>query len=407
MIDFTLWGILSFVSCMIYQLALFRYASTILEQSSKKILLYILLAVINTILILSGSLPFWLTYIFSAIALLIEFKIISKASFRQAFAGATIFTTHISSMHFLALAVYAAIFDILPSEILESVEVRQHSITLAFIVLTAILLVVENIISTRNIKRVTSAKLYSELLSSVAFIFIIFFSIGIYIYLSHEDFSGRLSFVVINTIFVLSIMYFLLLYVINFVNLHEYKRYADELGETYSVIQHQKSSLSSQSQRDDLTNLYNRKFINQILEELFSNPTTGFGLLFIDINRLKYVNDNFGHNNGDKLILFVADILRKVLRDCDVSARIGGDEFLVAIDNISGEAQLDKITFRINELVSIHDEIEDFPVSISIGGVFVDEELRVKGLDNAIAVADSNMRANKSCFYELEGRYVK
>ncbi len=407
MTEFTIWGLISFISCFLYQLALFRYATSILDSCSKKIIYYILFALVNSTLVFISFVPFWYLYIVATIILFIEFKLISKSSLRQNFAGATMFTIHVSSIHFSVIAIYAAIADILPKELLENSVARQQIMTITFIILLIVLLGVSRIIKNRDIKRVTSAKLYSELLSSVSFIFVVYFSIGIYIYFIYDDFPARLSFVIINTVMILSIMYFILLFIINFVNMHEYKRFADELGETYSIIQHQKSSLSAKAQRDDLTNLYNRKFVNQVLDEIFSTPTTGFGLLYIDINRLKYVNDNFGHNSGDKLILFIADALTKVLRDCDVSARIGGDEFLVVIENIINEGQLNKISYRINELISIHDEIEDFPVSVSVGGVFVNDDLRIHGIDNAIAIADENMRKNKAYFYEKEGRYVK
>ncbi len=407
MFEFNLWGLLSALSIAIYQYALFHYASNVLDKGRKSLLANVIFALINTFAIVTLDTPYWFLYVMATAILVVEFKVISKASFRQTFAGATMFTIHVSSLHFLVIAMYTDFNDLMPSEILTSNFYRQRITFITFTILLLMLLVVGLLIPKRDIKRVTTAKLYSEMLGGVAFLFVVYFSIGIYIYFIYESFEYRLQFVIINTIIMLMIMYFILLYVIRFVNMHEYKRYADELGETYSIIQNQKEILSAKVERDDLTGLYNRKYINQMLDNIFVAESDGFGLMYIDVNRLKYVNDNFGHHKGDKLILCVAGVLTKVLRDDDVSARVGGDEFLVIVDNVQSKDQLDKISKRIEELVFIHDEIEDYPVSVSIGSVYVSDDIRRLGVGEAVSLADKTMRENKAAYYEKEGRYIK
>ena len=88
-----------------------------------------------------------------------------------------------------------------------------------------------------------------------------------------------------------------------------------------------------ESNKDSLTDLYNRKFlfnyINLIIKE---NKKDDFALIFIDLDNFKPVNDNFGHEKGDKILKKVANILKENFRKTDFIIRLGGDEFIVLID---------------------------------------------------------------------------
>ncbi len=83
------------------------------------------------------------------------------------------------------------------------------------------------------------------------------------------------------------------------------------------------------SYHDDLTNLYNRRYYNQIME-LYADKK-GSGVFLADINGLKLVNDVFGHHEGDNLLREFANLLREHLPKDSLIARIGGDEFVAVI----------------------------------------------------------------------------
>ena len=79
---------------------------------------------------------------------------------------------------------------------------------------------------------------------------------------------------------------------------------------------------------DKLSNLYNRNKFNNDLATSYTSPYDNIILMFVDLDNLKDINDNFGHSMGDKLIAATAKILREVFENCDIY-RIGGDEFIV------------------------------------------------------------------------------
>ncbi|WP_226415452.1 bifunctional diguanylate cyclase/phosphodiesterase [Shewanella glacialimarina] len=106
---------------------------------------------------------------------------------------------------------------------------------------------------------------------------------------------------------------------------------------------------------DVLTGLPNRKLlaerIQQALDKSHSNNTY-VSIAFIDLDGFKKVNDNYGHNIGDELLITVGTLLKNVLRADDTLARIGGDEFVAVIGNISSPLESDVVVARMLKAVS-------------------------------------------------------
>lgn len=145
---------------------------------------------------------------------------------------------------------------------------------------------------------------------------------------------------------------------------------------------------------DDLTGLYNRAFFEEELSRLESDRFYPVAIIICDIDGLKVVNDTLGHSAGDILIIATAVILRQAFREGDIVARIGGDEFAVALPTCSFEA-LDGACERIRTAIGKHNEENPLaPLSFSIGAAWGDD--RNLSISQIYRNADFEMYRNKS-----------
>ncbi len=110
------------------------------------------------------------------------------------------------------------------------------------------------------------------------------------------------------------------------------------LNTTIGALRERDETLRRMANHDALTGLVNRKFfIEQMEKELMriGEQKGSSALFFFDLDRFKHINDTYGHAAGDRLLVQIADLLRKRLRDDDVLARLGGDEFVALVHNVN------------------------------------------------------------------------
>ncbi len=128
--------------------------------------------------------------------------------------------------------------------------------------------------------------------------------------------------------------------------------------------------LKKMATKDTLTGLGNRNAFDESCERLVSRSTRhddNFGLLVIDLDNFKHVNDSCGHQEGDKVLHTVATDIAAVLRAEDEAFRIGGDEFCCLLD-CPEKASLELIAERISKRIERNDYLRNHGVSCSIGG---------------------------------------
>ena len=93
--------------------------------------------------------------------------------------------------------------------------------------------------------------------------------------------------------------------------------------------------------RDDLTGLWNRRYFTERLAEEIGRarrqPRRQFSIMMVDVNDLRAINDARGHEEGDLVLRWVAELLERALRTHDVICRVGGDEFAVLFPEIGGD----------------------------------------------------------------------
>ncbi len=151
---------------------------------------------------------------------------------------------------------------------------------------------------------------------------------------------------------------------------------------------------------DPLTGAYNRGFIEEYVQEEIRKAKRlkgRFCILLLDLNDFKHINDRYGHNAGDKVLKMVVKKLKESMRDYDLIARWGGDEFLVVLPLERGSEVLDIANRLSNDFRVKYGNIE---VTFSIGYACYPAD--GDNLDRLVHIADSRMYRAKMLFKEVK-----
>ncbi len=125
------------------------------------------------------------------------------------------------------------------------------------------------------------------------------------------------------------------------------------------------ANLVHESETDKMTHFYNKGKYEQMLKSYYPDLST-VAVIFWDVNNLKNTNDTYGHIYGDFLITSIADIIRSRTDDTHKTYRVGGDEFVMIVENPApGEAEM--IAEQCNELIAARNKSSNFPISVSVG----------------------------------------
>ena len=154
--------------------------------------------------------------------------------------------------------------------------------------------------------------------------------------------------------------------------------------------------LYEDSIEDELTGLYNRRGFLSLAKDairLMDHPS--YHILFIDMDKMKGINDSHGHDVGDNALKEAARILRTSFREGDVISRYGGDEFIVFVSAINDKA-IDNIKNRINENVAGFNQCDTsiYELGLTIGHAKY-HSTKNESLQQVINRADKDMYTNK------------
>ncbi|WP_294370783.1 EAL domain-containing protein [Pseudacidovorax sp.] len=166
------------------------------------------------------------------------------------------------------------------------------------------------------------------------------------------------------------------------------------LEQAHHQLQEANDELDRRAVLDPLTGLPNRAFFDDCLAVARTGAARKLAVLFVDLDSFKPVNDSFGHACGDKVLREVAERLRRVLRNGDTVARIGGDEFVVLMEDVTRQADCSLVASRILDELGRPFGVGEPPVQISasIGVALHPDHGRKAAL---VALADAAMQAAK------------
>ena len=156
------------------------------------------------------------------------------------------------------------------------------------------------------------------------------------------------------------------------------------------------------AQHDTLTKLANRSCLLEHLNQAVTDRNH-FGLAFIDLDRFKIVNDSLGHEAGDRLLIQVGKVLQDAVRETDVVARFGGDEFTILFRGIKEASDVSFICDRILMDLKSNTDIEKLPIDVSASiGIVIDTNNQYQNSADALRDADIAMydakTAGKDCY---------
>lgn len=163
--------------------------------------------------------------------------------------------------------------------------------------------------------------------------------------------------------------------------------------------------------QDYMTKLYNRRYFTEtsvLILDLAKRNKTDSSIIMIDIDNFKNINDTYGHNIGDKVIIELSNILQKQTRKSDILSRWGGEEFIILLPNtkpVGATVLAEKMRQSVNQMVlNFKSEIQ-LQFTISIGIAEVDREVDTS-IENVVNRADKalyeakNTGRNKICVFK-------
>lgn len=147
------------------------------------------------------------------------------------------------------------------------------------------------------------------------------------------------------------------------------------------------------SYHDSLTGLYNRSYFDKIRYKLNNIKNTSFGIIIVDLDNLKNINDTYGHNLGDKLIKITSSIIKKSINKKDMAFRYGGDEFIIILEDIDSDLVINTVK-NLKSKIKLYNDKNRIPnVKASIGYSFSEYSHNI--FDEVFIIADKNMYENK------------
>ena len=149
-------------------------------------------------------------------------------------------------------------------------------------------------------------------------------------------------------------------------------------------LERDKNNIKKLAELDPLTQIYNRVKLNEMFNSIFFKAkkyNTIVTMILFDIDHFKQINDNYGHNVGDKVLKELSSLVRGLLRDDDIFARWGGEEFVVVLEGISLQ-EMTKLASRLRE------EIDKFPFDV------------VEHITCSFGVTQFNQSDTESLFFE-------
>ena len=169
-----------------------------------------------------------------------------------------------------------------------------------------------------------------------------------------------------------------------------------ELLEARDLLEKKTEELTAVSRRDSLTPLLNRRAAKEDINALIVQSSCAFfplSFLLLDIDFFKNINDSFGHKVGDRVLINLSKVILGQVRETDVVARWGGEEFLIVLYQATFES-IKCFSERLHSAISTILLPDGRPITVSIGGSVLDKN----GLAQSDVIASQLLKADKALY---------
>jgi diguanylate cyclase (GGDEF)-like protein/PAS domain S-box-containing protein len=158
--------------------------------------------------------------------------------------------------------------------------------------------------------------------------------------------------------------------------------------------------------QDTLTGLPNRARFYDLLKLRVAREDRQCAVLLLDVDRFKLVNDSLGNASADQLLIQIAQRVKTCMRQGDILARVGGDEFAVLLDDVSGEEEASSVATRIQQALSISFNLlgQEVYTTMSIGIALASDYEQVSDMLRDAETAMHQAKARGKARYEVFGR---
>lgn len=180
--------------------------------------------------------------------------------------------------------------------------------------------------------------------------------------------------------------------------IREIKRLEDSFNKQNRELMDSYQTIVEQSNTDPLTQIFNRKKFDEYSLVFFNDAKRSnhiFSLVLIDLNKFKPINDTYGHDAGDKVLVFFSSLISHMIRASDFFFRTGGDEFILLLPNTcenETKVVIDKIKDRLKEELFVFEDIE-IELSASFGICEYTESY--EDINSMVKIADKKMYEDK------------